>query len=311
MELRHFRYFSAVAVFGSFSKAAGYLNLTQPALSRQIRDLEDELGVLLLNRNKKRIALTSAGESFYGDIVLILKQTEKAVRKLRSQRRSELLRIGYVHSLLGGCMPNAVAKFQAKTKDVEIELSDLSSFEVSKRAGEGLIDVAILPKSVANFFNGFEWTEILQVSPVIVASRKNRFAKRTAVAPAELDTEVLFGLGPTGFPEYEPRLRDILRPFGVVPKLHSHLAEDIPALFVQLDARRGAAVLTDGIRTMLPSTLVIRPFQPSLGPLVLAAGVPALNANPHADFFVTLLAEEASKFSRQYQTTRRKKTNSR
>ena len=61
MELRHFRYFSAVAVYGSFSKAAGCLNLTQPALSRQVKDLEDELGVRLFDRTTRHVAPTIHG----------------------------------------------------------------------------------------------------------------------------------------------------------------------------------------------------------------------------------------------------------
>jgi len=67
VELRHLRYFVAVAAHGSFNRAAGVLHLTQPALSRQVKDLEDELGVRLLARGKNAVTLTEAGELFYED----------------------------------------------------------------------------------------------------------------------------------------------------------------------------------------------------------------------------------------------------
>ena len=65
MELRHLRYFAAVAAHGSFSRAANQLHLTQPALSRQVKSLEDEIGVALIVRGQNTISLTSAGEDFY------------------------------------------------------------------------------------------------------------------------------------------------------------------------------------------------------------------------------------------------------
>ncbi len=296
MELRHFRYFSAVAVFGSFSKAARYLNLTQPALSRQVKDLEEELGVRLLDREKKKkVSLTAAGESFYADVVAIMKHTEKAVRKLRSQRNSELLRVGYVHSLLGANLPKAVERFHREAPSVEVELSDLSPYELARRANEGLLDVVILPRSLEVFFRGFEWTELSRIAVVLVASKRNRLSKLRVVSPNQVANEVLFGLGPNAFPEYEPRLRDILKPFDIIPSLHPQLADDIPALLVQLAARHGASILTEGIKPMLPSSLVMKDFKPALAPLLIAAAVPTLNRNPHADRFVRLLAEQTDK----------------
>ena len=72
MELRHLRYFAAVAAHGSFSRAANQLHLTQPALSRQVKSLEDEIGVALIVRGQNTISLTSAGEAFYEEAKDIL-----------------------------------------------------------------------------------------------------------------------------------------------------------------------------------------------------------------------------------------------
>src|SRR5258708_2425519 len=127
MELRHLRYFVAVAAHGSFSRAANQLHLTQPALSRQVRSLEDELGVALIVRGQNTISLTSAGEDFYEEAKDILARVDVAVRRIKTRPRGEKLRIGYVHSLTAGIMPRVVERFQACNKDVFLELSDLTT----------------------------------------------------------------------------------------------------------------------------------------------------------------------------------------
>src|SRR4051794_26908742 len=99
MELRHLRYFAAVAAHGSFNRAAGTLHLTQPALSRQVKDLEDELGVRLLARGKNAVTLTEAGEIFYEDARDLLVRADKAMHRVRGEGRNEVLRVGYAPSL--------------------------------------------------------------------------------------------------------------------------------------------------------------------------------------------------------------------
>jgi DNA-binding transcriptional LysR family regulator len=109
MELRHLRYFAAVAAHGSFSRAAKQLHLTQPALSRQVKSLEDEIGVALIVRGQNTISLTSAGEDFYEEAKDILARVDVAVRRIKTRPQEETLRIGYVHSLTAGIMPTVIA----------------------------------------------------------------------------------------------------------------------------------------------------------------------------------------------------------
>src|SRR6266404_416344 len=122
MELRHLRYFAAVAAHGSFSRAAKQLHLTQPALSRQVKSLEDEIGVALIVRGQNTISLSSAGEDFYEEAKDILARVDVAVRRIKTRPQGEKLRIGYVHSLTAGIMPRVVERFQSYNKDVFLEL---------------------------------------------------------------------------------------------------------------------------------------------------------------------------------------------
>src|SRR5882762_11147916 len=257
MELRHLRYFAAVAAHGSFSRAANQLHLTQPALSRQVKSLEEEIGIALIVRGQNAISLTSAGEAFYEEAKDILARVDVAVRRIKARPQGEKLRVGYVHSLTAGIMPRVVERFQSYKKDVFLELSDLSTETMWQKAAAEQIDVAILPRSLEARFKGFQWVELQRLAPVLVVSKKNPLAKLTKIHPEKLRDKMLLGLGADKYPEYVPRLKAILKPFEVKPQLRNHTSEDIAALFIAIEAQAGMAVLTEGVFPMLPSTLTM------------------------------------------------------
>src|SRR5690349_14480133 len=97
MELRHLRYFVAVGELLNFTKAAAKLRVAQPALSRQIHDLEEELGVPLLERNSRSVRLTSAGKAFVKDAQAVLQSAEAAIQTARAFAKGERgeIHIGY------------------------------------------------------------------------------------------------------------------------------------------------------------------------------------------------------------------------
>jgi DNA-binding transcriptional LysR family regulator len=299
VELRHLRYFAAVAAHGGFSRAAKKLHLTQPALSRQVKSLEDEIGAALIVRGQNTISLTSAGEDFYEEAKDILVRVDVAVRRIKTRQQGEKLRIGYVHSLTAGIMPQVVERFHSYAGDVFLELSDLTTDAMWQRAAAEQIDIAILPKSLEARFKGFQWVELQRLAPVLVVSKKNPLANLTKIHPQKLRDKALLGLGTDKYPEYVPRLKAILEPFGVRPQLRNHTSEDIAALFIAIEAQAGMAVLTEGIFPMLPSTLTARRFSPELAPLLIAAGTPTLRPNPHSEAFLKILLEEINRSSRR------------
>ena len=119
------------------------------------------------------------------------------------------------------------------------------------------------------------------------------------IHPKTLRDQVLFGLGADKYPEYVPRLKAILEPFGVRPQLWSQTSEDIAALFIAIEANAGMAVLTEGVLPMVPAALTVRRFSPELAPLLIAAAMPVLRPNPHSEAFLKLLLEEINKSSRR------------
>jgi DNA-binding transcriptional LysR family regulator len=111
VELRHLRYFVAVGEELSFTRAAEKLHLAQPSLSRQIQDLEEELGVRLLNRTRQGVSLTNSGKSFLADARRVVSHGEEIMQSVRELDREEKrnLRVGYAPDLMYDLLPSSLA----------------------------------------------------------------------------------------------------------------------------------------------------------------------------------------------------------
>ncbi len=132
MELRHLRYFVAVAEALNFTKASARLRVAQPALSRQMTDLEDEIGVDLMKRSPRGVTLTAEGRLFLDEVRELLKRADESVEKVRALARGEYgeLHVGYAPSPTVEILPPALAAFQKAVPRVKVLLHDLSSDEL-------------------------------------------------------------------------------------------------------------------------------------------------------------------------------------
>ena len=146
MELRHLRYFVAVAEALSFTRAAQRLRTAQPSLSQQIRDLETEIGTPLLNRDKRNVALTAAGQVFLDEARLVLAQAERA--KVLARRASEedarVLTIGFVPAAEVKIFPQSLTMLRAQFPETRIVLQSLTTYEQHEALLSGAIDVGFL-----------------------------------------------------------------------------------------------------------------------------------------------------------------------
>lgn len=142
MELRHLRYFVAVAEERNFTRAAQRLHIAQPPLSRQIQQLEEALGVQLFERNSRPLKLTDTGRFFYSHAVQLLAQTaelESMTRRVGKIERS--LSVGFVGSTLYGMLPKIIHRFRQENGAVELSLHEMSTMDQIKALKEGRIDV--------------------------------------------------------------------------------------------------------------------------------------------------------------------------
>src|SRR6267378_1211338 len=145
VELRHLRYFVAVAEMENVSRAALKLHVSQPALSRQIRDLEDELGFSLLERSAKSVRLTEAGRAFLTEARAVLQRAEDAVKAARAiATGSGELHVGYAPSLTARILPPALRAFQAEFPNVRVKLHDFSTEEMLAGLREGKLQIVLV-----------------------------------------------------------------------------------------------------------------------------------------------------------------------
>ena len=295
VELRHLRYFVAVAAHGSFNRAAQILYLTQPALSRQVKDLEEELGVVLLIRGKNAVTLTKAGERFYEEAREVLARADLAVQRIRSEARIEVLRIGYAPSVTADILPQALKKFHAMQPAVRIELDDLSTEEMIRKAGNGQLDLLITLEPSVTAVPGFEWAKLRHVTLVLVIPVDHSLAKLKQISPKRLNDLPLVGLAHESFPGYVPHVRNILKPFGISPRFVALERDGVSTLFASLAANNAAAILADSVAALMPRTLTCRPFSPAFDPVVAKIGQSSIKSNPHAELFTSLLQKEAQR----------------
>lgn len=190
MELRHLRYFIAVAEEGSMLTAAQQrLNTSQPSLSRQIRDLEAEIGVKLLERQARGVALTSAGRAFLGHARLALLQVEAAIDGARRAEQPErpVFTMGFLAGQEVVWLPHALRILREEAPEVEITLCSQSSPDLALALTRGKLDVAFLrpePQSIGLSF------ELLVREPLIaVLPADHRLTSRRKIGPQDLARE--------------------------------------------------------------------------------------------------------------------------
>ncbi|AUC94972.1 MULTISPECIES: LysR substrate-binding domain-containing protein [Bradyrhizobium] len=199
MELRHIRYFVALGEELNFTRAAERLHIAQPPLSQQIRQLEDELGVTLLQRNSRPVRLTEAGVLFLARARALLASFEDAVADTRRVGRGQAgkLALGFVGSAMFAGLPDVVGAYRDACPDVELVLDEMLAAEIAEALRRRRIDVgfarpALLPEA------GLAQRVILEEPYVAALPRTHPLAARRSVALAELsdDAFVLYPARP-------------------------------------------------------------------------------------------------------------------
>src|SRR5246500_1618552 len=167
MELRYLRYFVAVAEEQNVTRAAVRLHVSQPPLSRQIRNLEVELGIALFNRDAKTVRLTEAGRVFLTEARIILQRADDAVQMAKAVaggKRGEI-HVGYAPSLTVELLPRALKYFRESNPGVRVQLHDLSTQDMLRGLADGSLHVAMLVRVPPKVLAGLVFEE-LQRLPV-------------------------------------------------------------------------------------------------------------------------------------------------
>lgn len=246
MELRHLRYFVAVAEELHFTRAAKRLHMEQPPLSQQIRALESELGVSLLRRSKRHVALTAAGERFLVDARRILHETQQATEDAKRAARGELgeLRIAFSSSLpFTSLLPQVLRRYRQAHPRVTLNLREMFTIDQLEALQRGQIDIGLVR------FRGTEPTSDLDLRQIsqdplrLVVNAADPLAKRESVALAELKSYDFIAYPPGTGTSLTLLVRQLCLAAGFEPMMVAQEAREPMAQIGFVAAGLGVAIL--------------------------------------------------------------------
>jgi DNA-binding transcriptional LysR family regulator len=257
MELRHLRYFVAVAEELHFRRAANRLHISQPPLSQQIRQLEDELDVRLLERSRRRVELTAAGEAFYARAREILDAVDDAARLARRVQRGEVgsLSIGFVGSAVYSVVPEVLQRFRAERGDVELRLRELTTAAALDQLESGRIDVGFVRPGAPR--DGIAVETVLREEIVVALPEAHRLAARGRIALDELAGEPMVLLTRTGSPGVREVLEAATARFGGEGRLVQEAAE-VQTVIGLVAGGVGFSLVPDSVRSLTRRGVVYR-----------------------------------------------------
>jgi LysR family hca operon transcriptional activator len=280
MDLRHLRYFIAVAEEGSLTVAAEKrLHTSQPSLSRQIRDLEAELGGDLLLRSVRGVELTPAGRVFLDHARVVLSQFEAAVAA--TKRAAEPAKASFVLGFLTGHEFEWLAAVMNIMRDelpsTEVVIHSLSSPDLADGLMRGKIDLAFLRHE--KNAPGIVFTLLRDEPLIVLMAADHRLATRDAIRPQDLVKEKLVGVPA----DKSPALRAVTDAYG--EKLGIDLSPDYDvdnlSMAMSLVASTGGVALMPlYARNLLPSTVISRPLEGAPPTIDLSLGYNSANTSP-------------------------------
>lgn len=294
MEFHQLRYFVAAAEELSMSRAAERVHVSQPALSRQIALLEDEIGVLLFDRVKKRIHLTEAGRFFLGKARQLLCDAESGVQRTREEfggvRRT--LRLGFIGPFLDDLVTPAVREFQQRHAKSKVSLFDLPPSAQIERLRKHELDAAILGNIEDHEREEFSIRRISKHKMAAVLPEDHKLAGRRSIKLAELRNDEWVSLSDVFFPGRREFLTNICQQAGFLPRITAEL-DSLPLMLAAVATGGGVGIIPAHARKLPHAGCVFVDFtKPSVTTqllLVLTKQAPT----PELAGLVSLLAERA------------------
>ncbi|MEP4194800.1 MAG: LysR family transcriptional regulator [Aliishimia sp.] len=256
IDLRHFRCFVAVAEELHFHRAAKKLGVAQPALSRTIKNLENSLGVTLLERSNRRVELTEAGRSFLIGCQESLRHTKRIIEDAHRVQQGNVgtLRIGYTDNAMNGRLPSLLRAFKDQTPDFALLLTHSVTSEQLNQLEDGTIDFGFATGTVSRA--GFDFIRIQSERFVCVVYEGHRLALRSSIKLIELADEPMIQGTKEQWQHYYSYLAPLFRNAGFEPKIAQEglTTSDIQRLVA---CGIGVALLTEKVVESLPPGLIV------------------------------------------------------
>jgi DNA-binding transcriptional LysR family regulator len=280
VELRHLRYFVAAAEEKSLTRAAARLHLSQPPLSRQIRDLEEELGVKLFQRKVRSICLTSEGKVFLKQAYAVLDAAAEALKTAKALASGVHgdFHLGFAPSLTVEILPKALRHFHECCQGMETRLYDLSTEEMLDRLRNGTLDAALLIEPQEKDLSGIEFVPIRRNAAHVAVHPSHPLARRSRIKLDDLAAERLITYSKKDYPEYHVWLKEQFSRNNHTP----HIAEEhdgSASLIASVESGKGVSLVQAGFESLAGSRLVLLPVWPELSPFVVGLAYPKTSSS--------------------------------
>ena len=286
MELRHLRYFIAVAEMGSLTEAARRLYTSQPSLSRQIRDLEDEVGVELLSRSVRGVELTAAGKAFLDHARLALMQVDAAVDTARTaaQPARKTFAIGFQTGLEMNWLAQAMHLLHDELKNIHVSVTSDYSPDLAEALARGRLDLAFMR---AEPDHDLEYVVVDREPLIVLMPNDHRLTAREAVRPQDFLGEIFIG-GSNKAAVLRAVTEAYLRRSGLDIKL-DHGIDNMAMAISLVASTRGLALMPAYAKNLLPESVVSRPLEGEAPTIEVAVGYSKLNTSPILKLFLSRL----------------------
>ena len=302
MELRHLRYFVAVAEEGNLTVAAKRrLHTAQPSLSRQIRDLEYEIGAQLLTRSTHGIELTAAGRVFLDHARLALAQAAAAGEAARRAARpaKPLFALGFLTGQEMDWLPEAMRILRDELPNIEVTVSSQYSPELADALMRGKLDLAFLRREAKT--PDLEFKTVTREPLIVILPSDHRLASRASINPREIKEETFITVSNTA-PVLRVIIDDYLKRSGldITP---AHEADNLAMGISLVASTRGVGLLPAYAQNFLPSSVISRPIKGDVPTIDLVVGYNKSNTSPILKLFLSRIDDLIGRVSNKLPKT--------
>jgi DNA-binding transcriptional LysR family regulator len=272
MELRHLRYFVGVATELSFTRAAQKLHVAQPALSRQIRQLEEELGTRLFARERSGVQLTPAGRAFLAEASALLLQSEQAARVARQAGQGSIppLRLGYIWGLFHSLVPPVLQRFRQLAPETAVHLFDQPPLEQARAIVAGRLDAGFIGFAHEAKSAGLAKRRVGACEFVAALPAGHGAARKSRVPLASLAGDFFLGISTETFPGASHCVTEACREAGFRPKILQMVERGFTILGL-VAGNCGVALVPASLKALPHPGIVFRPLtEPPVTDLFIA-----------------------------------------
>jgi len=271
MELRHIRYFTAAAEELNISRASRRLNVSQPAMSRLIRDLEEELGTALFVRERFGLSLTAAGDKLLVYAHQILDLCNEAVRVVGSKPDTgHTLNIGFVASSISVFLGAALRAFREDNPGINVKIYELSTGDQLKALRKHLIDIALIGKPCGAVRDEFETMVLFEMNLEAVVPSTHRLAGRKRISLKELENDKFVGYSEESFPCRNQNIINACQVAGFRPDVH-YQADSLVEVLAIICSGDSVSLMPDDVASLSHPGVIFIPLEDTVETIDFAA----------------------------------------